>query len=190
MGVDISRGVGRDATVYTWFDVHSDGPDVQTKFNMTLNDDLMTTADKIKSEYDKCEAEGVELIIAIDDTGLGGGVSDRLKRMNVPYFAVNFTQKPMKLFPGKALANARAEMYFVLQSELLEGEILLRDFKRFHEELSAIRLEISALSGAYKMEDKITLKERLGHSPDYADATALARYALRLHKYAKKARVM
>ncbi len=191
LGVDISRGLGRDATVYTWFDVHNstngspDGPDVQTKFLMTLNDDLMTTADKIKAEYEKCEAEGVELIIAIDDTGLGGGVSDRLKRMDVPHFAVNFSQGPMKLFPGKTLANARAEMYFVLHSELLEGKVLLRDFKRFHEELSAIRLELSALSGAYKMEDKVALKERLGRSPDYADATALARYALQLHKYAK-----
>ena len=40
------------------------------------------------------------------------------------------------------------------------------------------------------MEDKALTKQRLARSPDFADATALARYALQLKKYEKKSRVL
>ena len=189
LGVDISRGVGGDANAYASFDVHrntkgSDGenlPDIQRLFQAFYDDDLMDTADRIRSEYEKCLAEGIRLIIAVDDTGVGGGVSDKLKRDNIPIFAVNFNHKPKGFLRGKEVANARAEMYFLLHDELLSGEIQLIDFKRFHQELSSIQLDVSkATNGAYKMEDKELTRRRLGRSPDYAAATALARYALRL----------
>ena len=103
MGVDISRGVGEDATVYAYFDVFEDGPDIQLKFHEFYDDDLMSTADRIQREYLRCEIEGIELIIAIDDTGLGGGVSDKLKREDIPFFPVNFNSKPKGFFPAKRL---------------------------------------------------------------------------------------
>jgi hypothetical protein len=181
LGVDISRGVGEDTTVYASFDVHEDGPDIQRLFQTFYDDDLMDTADRIRTEYEKCLAEGIQLVIAIDDTGVGGGVSDKLRRDNIPIFAVNFNHKPKGFLRGKEVANARAEMYFVLNEELLLGKIQLIDFKRFHKELSSIRLDVAKTkNSAYKMEDKSLTRQRLGRSPDYADATALARYALRL----------
>lgn len=186
MGVDISRGVWRDGTVYTTFDVHDDAPDVQTGFRNILDEDLMDTADRIKTEYELAKMDGIELVIAVDDSGLGGGVTDRLKRLEIPFFPVNMNNTPKGFLPGKPLANARAEMFFVLHAELLEGEILLRDFPLMHRELSAIRIDIGAHNGSYKMESKVDTVKRLGRSPDYADATALARYALRLHRYTKK----
>jgi hypothetical protein len=190
MGVDVSRGVGEDATVYAYFDVFDDGPDIQLNFHEFYNDDLMSTADRIQREYNRCWVEGIELVIAIDDTGLGGGVSDKLKREGVPFYPVNFNNKPKGFLPGKEVANARAEMYFVLNQELRAGKLQLYDHKKFHQELSSIRLDVVKNGTAYKMEDKALTKKRLGRSPDFADATALARYALRLHKYAKRAKVL
>ncbi len=186
MGVDISRGVGRDATIYAYFDVVPDGPDVQRQFLRTYGDDLMRTADRIRTEYENAKAQGIELVIALDDTGLGGGVSDRLKRIDIPFFPVNFCQRPHGFIRGKDIANAKAEMFFILHDELLEGKIQIVDLPRFHQELSSIRLDVSKTSTAYKMEDKEETRKRLHRSPDYADATALARYALWLHKYSKK----
>jgi phage terminase large subunit len=191
LGVDISRGVNGDATVYASFDVRDDGPDFQRLFKSFYDEDLMVTADRIREEYEECCAESIELVIAIDDTGLGGGVSDRLKQMNVPHFAVNFNHKPKGFLRGKTMSNARAEMYFLLHEELLQGKLLLQDFKRFHRELSSVRLDVAKnTTDAYKMEDKAITKRRLGHSPDYADATALARYALRLKKYEKNLKLL
>jgi hypothetical protein len=166
------------------------GPDMQTGFKEYYNNDLMMTADRITREYEQCYAAGTELIIAIDDTGLGGGVSDKLKRDGIPHFAVNFSQKPKGLVPGKEVANARAEMYYLLSKELRDGKILLLHHPRFQQELSSIRLAVSKANGSYKMEDKDLTKKRLGRSPDFADATALARYALQLHKYAKREKFM
>ena len=183
VGVDISRGIGRDATVYSTFDVLPDGPDVHVGFKMVLDEDLMATADRIANLYTTAKADGIALIIALDDTGLGGGVTDQLKRLEIPHFAVNFNNKARGLFPGKEISNARAEMYFVLHDDLLHSKVLLRDFKRFHDELSSTRLDISKQTGAYKMEDKDLTRQRLGHSLDYADATALARYAMRLEAF-------
>jgi hypothetical protein len=186
MGVDISRGVWRDGTVYTTFDVHDDGRDVQTGFLNVLDEDLMATADRIRTEYELAKQDGIELIIAVDDSGLGGGVTDRLRRFDIPFFAVNMNNSPKGFLPGKPLANSRAEMFFVLHQELIDGKILLRDFPLMHRELSAIRLDISAQNGSYKMEPKTDIVKRLGRSTDYADATALARYALRLHAQEKR----
>ena len=185
LGIDISRGLGKDATVYSKFEVVPDAPDIQRLFQSFFDEDLMATADRIRNEYEQCAREGIELVIALDDTGLGGGVSDRLKQLGVPHFAVNANHKPKGFFADKIMANARAEMYFLLKSELQEGKILLQDYGRFHAELSAIRLDVSKTNGTYKMEDKSLTKQRLGRSPDFADATALARYGLRLRQAAK-----
>jgi len=185
MGVDISRGSGGDPTIYAMFDVRANAPDIQRQFLTTYDDDLMQTADRIRHEYELCKAEGIELVIAIDDTGLGGGVTDKLRRDKIPVFPVPFSKGAKGFLPGKHIANTRAEMYFVLHQDLVEGRIQLLDLPRFHRELAAVRLDFHKGTGAYKMEDKLLTSKRLGHSPDYADATALARYALRLKKHEK-----
>jgi len=181
IGVDISRGVGSDATVYAYFDVYDDAtPDHQLNFKVFYDEDLMATADRIQREYESCKAEGIQLIIAIDDTGVGGGVTDKLRQEEIDFHPVNFSQKPKGFFPRKDIANARAEMYFLLQQELLDRKLYLIDNAKFHQELSSIHLDISHVNGSFKIESKEEVRKRLGHSPDYADATALARYALRL----------
>ncbi|MDP4198318.1 MAG: hypothetical protein Q8922_04630 [Bacteroidota bacterium] len=173
MGVDVARS-GSDSTVFAYFD----GPK-QLPFETFQYQDTMQTANKLKQRYE----EGWT-IIAVDDTGIGGGVTDRLREMNVPVLAVNFAQKARSfLGPHKELANARAEMYFVLEQDIRDGSVQLLNIASFHRELAAVRLGFSENSTAYRMEDKDLTRQRLGHSPDRSDATALARYALHLKKY-------
>jgi hypothetical protein len=63
--------------------------------------------------------------------------------------------------------------------------VSLLNHKLLHQELTAIRLSWSEHTTAFRLEDKEVTKRRLGRSTDFADATALARYALRLKKHAK-----
>jgi hypothetical protein len=177
MGVDVAR-LGVDATVFAYFE-----GDRQLPFELFYNQDTMQTAAKIRERYDA----GWH-IIAVDDTGIGGGVNDRLREMNVPVHAVNFGQKPQGFLKHrKNLLNARAEMYFVLQEELREQSITLLDDSALHQELASIRLTTSENALVYRMEDKKEISKRLGRSPDRADATALARYGVRLEAYKKAA---
>jgi hypothetical protein len=56
----------------------------------------------------------------------------------------------------------------------------LLDDRKLIQELTAIKLRQLTGSEAYYLESKDDLKKRLGRSPDRADATALARYAVKL----------
>ena len=175
LGVDIARN--RDATVFALFE-----GDVQLPFEVFYGTDLMETADRIKQKYD----EGFE-IIAVDDGGIGGGVTDRLKHLGVKVYPVNFSQRAQGFLKDrKELANARAEMYFVLEEELRDQSITLFDDKQLQQELAAIRLTTNGHSTAYQLEDKELVRRRLGRSPDRADATALARYGVRLKAHEKR----
>jgi phage terminase large subunit len=177
VGVDVARG-GTDSTVISYFDGNT-----QLPFEQWTGKNLMKTANRVKQLYD----DGWSCI-AIDDTGMGGGVTDRLREMNVPVHAVNFARSAKGFLPYKQLANARSEMYFVLEEELRTGSIKLLDDHEQTQELTSLRLTTVSGSGAYALEEKDMLKKRLGRSPDKADATALARYGLRLERYAKRAR--
>ena len=171
LGVDIARG-GEDETVFSYFD-----GDVQTHLRAIRTKDILTIAELIADDY----ANGYA-IIAIDDTGIGGGVADILRSRGIPHHAVNFAQSAKGFFrqQRKQLANARAEMYFVLDDELKRGVITLADDAMLHQELASVRLKMNASTEAYLLESKDDIKSRLGRSPDRADATALARYGVKL----------
>jgi len=186
LGVDIARG-GGDATVFAFFDGNR-----QLEFQTMHGKDLMAIAHRIKHYYD----DGFQ-IIALDDTGVGGGVTDRLKEFHMldragrtivdgGIYPVNFAQAAKGLLRNnKGLANARAEMYFALLDELRAGSLGLLGHKQLLQELAAVRLSVAENTLAFRLEDKELTRRRLGRSPDFADATALARYALRLHAIAK-----
>ncbi len=177
MGVDIARG-GDDATVLAFFDGNQ-----QLPFRILRSKDVVAIAHSIAEAF----AEGF-LVITIDDTGVGGGVTDILKSKGIPVIAVNFAQQAKNLFKQdeKKLRNARTEMYFVLESELRKDEIHLLNDDLLLQELSGLRLNFSESHSAYQFELKTDLARRLGRSPDRADATALARYGLRIGKKDQK----
>jgi hypothetical protein len=81
-------------------------------------------------------------------------------------------------------------MYFVLDDELKRGIIQLTDDHLLHQELTSIGLRQNPSREAYLLETKDDIKHRLGRSPDRADATALARYGLRLEAEKQKVKFM
>jgi phage terminase large subunit len=168
IGVDIGRK--RDMSVIAFFIGNTQG-----SFEI-VEGGIPAVADRISALYH----QGWQLI-ALDDGGIGGGVTDLLKDRGIPFHDVNFGGGPMRcLKHDKPVLNVRAEMYFLIEEELRDGEIQLLDDDELHRELAAPRLQFNENATKYVLEKKELVKRRLGRSPDRADATVLARYAMHL----------
>jgi len=108
--------------------------------------------------------------VFVDCTGgYGLGVVDNLRRMvgdEITVYEVNFSSKAND---NEHYFNMRAEMWdkmakWVSTGAMPNDEILCKD-------LTSVRFEIDR--GRLKLEDKKFVKQRLGRSPDMADALAL-----------------
>lgn len=106
----------------------------------------------------------------VDDAGLGGGVTDRLKEQRLPVRPINVgaaAQEPDKY------VNLRAEVFWNLRERFREGTISLPEDDTLLTQLGAIRYRIDS-RGRVVIESKDEMKKRGLPSPDRADALALA----------------
>jgi hypothetical protein len=106
--------------------------------------------------------------IKVDDTGVGGGVTDRLKRLGANVIPVNFGGSPKDKDKYDTVAD---EMWF----EFPIDEASIPDDPDLMTELSG-RLYDYDKRGRRKVEPKKLFKERFGKSPDKADALLLTYY--------------
>jgi hypothetical protein len=106
--------------------------------------------------------------INVDGGGVGGGVVDRLRQLNVPnVFEVNFGGKS----PDRDYRNMAAYMWGKMREWLKEGGCV-DDNGDLLSELTA-REYFFDLNNAIQLESKDDLKSRGEPSPDDADALAL-----------------
>lgn len=111
----------------------------------------------------------------VDDTGVGGGVSDRLHEQQFNLNPVNFGESARD---GERFANRRTEMFWRLR-DALNPEITHSPRLAIPKSMSELAAEITRPLYAYtsrgqiKLEAKDQIKARLGRSPDLADALAL-----------------
>lgn len=125
---------------------------------------LMETAGQLK-------ALGVKQL-GVDDAGLGGGVTDRLKEQKVSVMACiggSAAKDPNKF------VNARAEMWWALREALQAGDLLLPDDRKLAADLTNVKFSYDS-RGRIKLESKEEIKKRLGRSPDRGDALAIANW--------------
>lgn len=128
---------------------------------------------------DAMSLEDWKAIIKVDDTGVGGAVTDQLNRKKQEnmgrYFytvvPINFgagTINPLKYF------NIRAEMFDNLAQQFKDHAIAIPPDDELMWELAAIRVMfVGKDANIMQIESKQKLKERLKRSPDKADALAL-----------------
>ena len=169
VGVDPARG-GSDKTRV----IDRRGRKAGGHTNFTLDtDDTMVIAGHVAKMIKTIKPHAV----FIDVTGLGGGVYDRLSEMGFggTVFAVNFAQSPIE---GDKFANKRAEMWDALREWFEDSAgVDIPDDDGLHSELCAPVWGKGAThhnsSGRLVLEPKDHIKERLGSSPDGADALAL-----------------
>jgi hypothetical protein len=173
MGVDVARG-GKDKTIIAlrhgyWFSKLFDYPGASTP-------DGGTVAAQVVKHYE----EGCS--INIDVVGVGTSVYDILKDTYPNVNAIGGGEKSLKSDRSKKLAfyNKRAELLWLLREaldpETGENICLPRD-NRLKAELCAARWKLVppiagdlSKKGRIQVESKDDIKERIGRSPDLADA--------------------
>ena len=121
--------------------------------------------------------------VRIDDTGLGGGVTDRLHEQDLDVVPVNFGSAALDRAKFKIV---RDEIFWALRERFREGTIAIDpDDDMTVRDLCALRAKPDS-SGRIVLEKKIETKERLGYSPDRADALALAAMGMQLAAHARE----
>jgi len=123
------------------------------------------------------EPEGIEVSIIVDDTGVGGGVTDRLNEESDNIRGGNCAIIPFN--GGSAAdddlhyANAVAEAWMELVKALKAGHVDLDDNPAVVAQLSSRRKRIQG-DRRLALEKKEDYKKRTKRSPDDADALAMA----------------
>jgi len=162
VGADIAR-FGDDATVF----VKRQGLQV-TAVEIMFKQDTQEVASRLFTF-----AEGGK--INVDDTGVGGGVTDKLRRMGANVCPVNFGAAPID---KKKYPDIISEMWFNLAGLL--PAVGLKDDNELLAELASRQFKYTP-DERRKVESKEEYKKRTGrHSPDRADAAILCFYQPRM----------
>jgi phage terminase large subunit len=109
-----------------------------------------------------------KVVIKVDDTGVGGGVTDNLRRLGANVVPVNFGGTPKNTRKYTTVAD---EMWF----EFPVNEIGIPDDPQLMEELSGRKYGYDKI-GRRKVEPKDEFRKRYNRSPDKADALLLCFY--------------
>ena len=116
-----------------------------------------------------CEVKAIP--IKVDDTGLGGGVTDSLAEQGYNVMGINSGERatdPAEYF------NRRAELWFVAAGLGRAGNLSLAYlppavYRKLTAELRGVRYRIQS-DKTLRVESKDDTKKRIGNSPDDADA--------------------
>lgn len=119
-----------------------------------------------------------EIPIWVDDTGVGGGVTDRLAELDYNVVGIQFGSKANN---AELYANRRTELWFELADEM--QKFTLPPDGEFNGAGARLAAELCMpkfkyLSTGKILEPKEQIKKRLGRSPDIGDALALSNAAL------------
>jgi phage terminase large subunit len=183
IGVDVAR-FGICSTVITVFD----GWNMlyQREFSKRSNTEVAGfIIDTLRDE------QNMEAPIAIDDTGLGGGVYDILKEQGYNVVQVILRSKSDN---EEKFYDLRTEVYWDLRDKFQKGMIAIKDPDANPRKYDKLVAELT--SQTYEMDKrgriKVTPKERMlkeimkkggdGESPDRADSLSLAVYASKNRK--------
>lgn len=133
-----------------------------------------------------------KVIIKVDDTGVGGGVTDRLKEVvsdeKLPYevVPVNNGESSSDDYYANKGTQIWGDIKELLEQNIsnsvngLEPAIELPDNANLIKELSTRKFKMTS-NGKIRLESKEDMKKRNVGSPDIADALALAFYERRTH---------
>lgn len=184
LGVDVAR-FGDDSTiVFPRIGKYALPYDKYTKQStMVTTGYVIDTAKRMMVEYPNLE----KIYIKVDDTGVGGGVTDRLEELVDEY------DYPFEIIPVNNGSKSDDDFYGNLGTELwgnvkelleenmanhLNGEestIVLPNDQQLIKELSTRKFVMTSNS-KIKLESKKDMKKRNVGSPDVADALTLAYY--------------
>ena len=178
MGVDVAR-YGDDETVIV--------TNVGGKIDIPVvrhGQSLMTTVGDIVMQYKRLIKEypnykGV-ITVNIDDTGLGGGVTDRLEEVKIEerlrrleIVPVNFGSKPPQDGSEDRYQDISTYMWATLKTLMENKEVSIVNDEELVAQLSVRKYSITSI-GKIMLESKKAMKDRGIKSPDRGDAVVLS----------------
>jgi hypothetical protein len=162
-GLDVAR-FGDDRSVLARRR-HRELSDVQSWRGL----DTMQTAGRVKAAYDDCTTDEKPTSIVVDVIGIGAGVVDRLRELELPVRALNVSELPAV---RQKFHRLRDEMYWKGR-EWFEGMNVRCESREVGAELADVLYSYTS-AGQIKVEPKADIKERLGRSPDVGEALLLS----------------
>jgi hypothetical protein len=115
--------------------------------------------------------------IGVDDTGLGAGVTDRMKELGWKVRADNFGARPLRDTNDAKFSNRRSELWWWMRDFIRAtarfGSADQRVKDVLLDELTTPKY-LPKSDGRIMLESKSDIKSRIGRSPDHGDALALA----------------
>lgn len=163
-GVDVAR-YGNDRTALTI----KKGNRIETLESWT-HASIVDTAERIRLHASQCHP----IDIRIDDTGVGGGLTDLLKSWGLPATGINYAGKPKDVqYP-----NIASELWFDFAATLPQLSInpQLADLAKLTTELTTRKWHITSRNQR-QIESKQDYKDSMNlGSPDLADSVLLACY--------------
>ena len=174
IGLDVARSAGGDQTVFA---VVKNG--VVIDIQASRQTDLMSTCGKAVEIINETGARSIR----IDDGGVGGGVTDRLREVKSGTMhgnpirecsieAFNFGRKA---FDAQKYCDVRTEMWWNLGELLRKGELSIPADPALFEQLTAPSM-LQDSSGRLRLESKDSMRRRGISSPNLGDALSLAVY--------------
>lgn len=172
IGVDVARE-GGDRTILA----HRVGSAILRMDGYRREDTMMTSAHVTAAVSGR---DGV--LPVVDSAGVGGGVVDRLRELNVPVEPYTGAAKPKRRVRDRAgehgFTNVRSAAYWRMR-ELLDpafgSEVMLPPSDLLISDLTAPTWTITTgVPPLIKVEPKDQVVARLGRSPDEGDAVVMA----------------
>lgn len=178
MGVDVARYGDDETIIATNVGGIIDIPVVRH------GQSLMTTVGDIVMQYKRLIREypnykGV-ITVNIDDTGLGGGVTDRLEEVKIEerlrrleIVPVNFGSKPPQDGSEDRYQDISTYMWATLKTLMENKEVSIANDEELVAQLSVRKYSITS-TGKIMLESKKAMKDRGIKSPDRGDAVVLS----------------
>jgi len=176
-GLRVSEGVdvGEFGDDESAFSVVSDG--VCRGLVTTAKHEPMDTAGRAATYRVQHKAQ----VIVVDRLGVGAGVASALRELNGEdrtWSVISFAGSERPTSENSQYLNQRAEAHFYARDQLQLGKVKAPTDERCVEELCETRYLVTS-KGKLMIEPKADIKDRLGRSPDRADAWVQAVWGLR-----------
>lgn len=160
IGVDVARK-GSNLSVLAYRD-----GDLVTRVDSWQGQDTTYTVGRIREAIAEHDPE----LTVVDDTGVGGGVTDALLVEGFRVYPLNGCETAVR---DDLHGNLKSEIALAIQDRVRDGRLGIveeaRDETQLVTELTTLRLKFDS-RGRRKLEDKDQYKKRTGRSPDFSDA--------------------
>ena len=163
-GLDVAR-FGSDSSTLC----KRSGNAVTESIRRWRNLDLMQLCGAVVSEFEALPVEERPIEILVDSIGLGAGVVDRLRELNLPARGINVSESPAL---GQTYRNLRAELWHKAKAWLEARDCKLPKDEDLISELATVRYKFTS-NGKLQVESKDEIRKRGLSSPDKADSFVL-----------------